>query len=107
MNDPDYRGEKYEEFRDTEKAMKEKDYPQAGPPYDKTTYMGRIRDEIAIADNAFAQASCDYHSVVNILQETIANWYSVVNDAISMINGGIEIERVRKYLVDMRRAYTK
>ena len=41
MNDPDYRGVKYEEFRETEKAMTKPEYPQAGPPYDKTTYIGR------------------------------------------------------------------
>ena len=64
MNEPDYRGVKYEEFRDTEKAMNKPDYPQAGPPYDKTTYMGRIRDKIDTADNEFAKASRDFRSTV-------------------------------------------
>ena len=107
MNDPDCRGVKYEEFRDTEKAMSKQEYPQAGPPYDKTTYMGRIRNKMDAADNEFAKISCEYRFTVNELQEIVANWYSVVNTAISKIDGGADIQEVKKYLIDMRRAYIK
>ena len=72
-----------EEFRETEKAMSKQEYPQAGPPYDKTTYMGRIRDKIDTADNEFAKASRDYRSTVGELQEIIANLCSVINITIS------------------------
>ena len=101
----DFRGKPYDEFREIEKAKPE--YPQAGPPYDKTTYMGRIRDKIDTADNEFAKASRDYRSTVGELQEIIANLCSVINTAAAMMAGGAEIERIRKYLVDMRRAYIK
>jgi len=87
--------------------MSKQEYPQAGPPYDKTTYMGRIRDKIDTADNEFAKASRDYRSIVGELQEAIIAWYGIVNNAISMIDGGTEIARIRKYLIDMRRAYIK
>ena len=96
-----------EEFRESEKAMNKPDYPQAGPPYDKTTYMGRIRDRIDKADNEFAKASRDYRSDVGELEDTIANWYKAVNTAIIMIDGGADTFEVKKYLVDTRRAYIK
>jgi len=107
MNDPDYRGEKYEEFRETEKAMSKPEYPQAGPPYDKTTYMGRIRNKIDTADNEFAKASRDYRSAVSETVEIIANLYSVINIAISKLDGPADKKEVKKYLIDMRRAYIK
>jgi len=107
MNDPDYRGEKYEEFRDTEKAMSKQEYPQAGPPHDKTTYMGRIRHKIDTADNEFAKSSRDYRSTVGETMEIIANLYSVINIAISKLDGPADKKEVKKYLIDMRRAYIK
>ena len=107
MNDPDYRGEKYEEFRETEKAMSKQEYPQAGPLYDKTTYLGRIRNKMDAADNEFAKVSCEYRFTVNELQEIIANWYSIVNTAIYKIDGGADIQEVRAYLNTMRGYYIK
>jgi len=107
MNDPDYRGEKYEEFRETEKAMSKPEYPQAGPPHDKTTYMGRIRHKIDTADNEFAKSSRDYRSTVGETMEIIANLTSVINITISKLDGPAEKKEVRDYLVTMRRAYIK
>ena len=95
------------EFRETEKAMSKPEYPQAGPPYDKTTYMGLIRNRIDTADNKFAKASRDYRSDMGELQEIIAKWYSLANDAISMLDRGVSGFAVKKHLIDMRRAYIK
>ena len=101
----DYRGKPYDEFREIEKPKP--DYPQAGPPYDKTTYMGRMRHKMDTADNEFAKASRDYRSTVDELQEIVANWYSLANDAISMLDRGVSGFAVKKHLIDMRRAYIK
>jgi len=95
------------EFRETEKAMSKKEYPQAGPPYDKTTYMGRIRDKIDTADNAFSKSSRDYRSTVDIALESAAGWYSLVNTAIDKLGGPATKQEVRGYLVTMRRKYIK
>ena len=75
----DYRGIPYDEFRESEKAMSKQEYPQAGPPYDKTTYMGRIRNKMDAADNEFAKVSCDYRSAVSETVEIIANLLSAVS----------------------------
>jgi len=96
----DFRGKPYDEFREIEKAKPE--YPQAGPPYDKTTYMGRIRDKIDTADNKFAKASRDYRSTVNELHEIIANWYGIVNTAISKLGGPADKKEIRDYLINVR-----
>ena len=101
----DYRGKPYDEFREIEKAKP--DYPQAGPPHDKTTYMGWIRDGIDRADNEFAKASRDFRSTMGDLQDKIQIWYRLVNTAISKIDGGADIQEVKKYLITMRRAYIK
>jgi len=101
----DYRGKPYDEFREIEKPKP--DYPQAGPPHDKTTYMGRIRDKIDIADNEFAKASRDYRSTVGALQDEIQKWYHLVNTAIGEIDGGADIQTIKRCLVNMRRAYIK
>jgi len=105
MNETDCRGVKYEEFREIEKAKP--DYPQAGPPYDKTTYMGRIRDKVYTADNEFAKASRDYRSTVGELEDEVKKWYHLVNTAIGEIEGGADIQTIKRCLVNMRQAYIK
>ena len=102
----DYRSKPYDEFREIEKAKP--DYPQAGPPHDKTTYMGRIRDKIDVADNEFAKSSRDYRSTVSEMEDEVKKWYSLVNAAITMLNDKApDIVTLRDYLIDMRRAYIK
>jgi len=107
MNEPDYRGVKYEEFRETEKAMSKPEYPQAGPPYDKTTYIGRLKDKVAAADDELGRASREFRSVLDEAIDTAHAWYTLVNDAITMMEGGADIKRVKKYLIDVRREYIK
>ena len=101
----DYRGKPYDEFREIEKAKP--DYPQAGLPHDKTTYMGRIRDKIDKADGEFAKSSRDYRSAVGELEDEVKKWYGLVNTAIGEIEGGADIQTIKRCLVNMRRAYIK
>jgi len=107
MNDPDYRGVKYEEFRDTEKAMTKPEYPQAGPPYDKTTYIGRLKGKVAAADDELGRASREFRSVLDEAIDTAHAWYTLVNDAISMLDRGVSGFAVKKHLIDVRREYIK
>ena len=98
----DYRGKPYDEFRESEKAKP--DYPQAGPPHDKTTYMGRIRDKIDTADNEFAKSSRDYRSTMSEMEDEVKKWYDLVNKTISMVKDeNFDIVTLREYLIDMRR----
>jgi len=98
----DHRGKPYDEFREIEKP--EPDYPQAGPPHDKTTYMGRIRDKIDTADNAFAKSSRDYRSTMSEMEDEVKKWYDLVNKTISMVKDKtFDIVTLREYLIDMRR----